>query len=159
MLLVEPTEVTEGLWAALYDRDWDRIAGCFDASSIYYDVPTTPAAAAKGPADIVRRLRYGLEKLTSYVHAPGRTVIAQGDVVMTEHTELWTFPSGEKVSLPFVSVQHVRGDVIALWRDYWDLGVLRTAPAGWQQELAQGDLSWVYDATVEMAAFDAARPD
>lgn len=154
-MTMEPRQVTEAFWEALYDRDWDRVASFFDADSIYYDVPTTPAAAAKGPADIVRRLVYGLGNLASYEHAPGRrTVLSEGDVVMTEHTELWTFTTGEKVALPFVSVQHLRGEVISLWRDYWDLGVLRTAPAGWQAELAAGDLSWVYDATADMAAFD-----
>ena len=152
---MEPKEVTEAFWTALYARDWDGMKTFFDEDSIYYDVPTTPASAAKGPENIVRRLNYGLGNLASYVHAPGRrTVIADGDVVMTEHTELWTFKTGEKVALPFVSVQHLRGEVISLWRDYWDLGVLRTAPAGWQAELAAGDLSWVYDATADMTAFD-----
>ena len=155
---LSPTQLTEAFWAALYDRDWDRVASFFDDDSIYYDVPTTPAAAARGPKSIVARLVYGLGNLASYEHAPGRrTVVSDGDVVFTEHTELWTFKSGEKVTLPFVSVQHVRGDVIGLWRDYWDLGVLKTAPAGWQEELAAGDLSWAYDATQDMAAFDG-RP-
>ena len=158
-MAADPTQVTEAFWQALYARDWDKVGSFFDADSIYYDVPTTPSAAAKGPRNIVRRLVYGLGNLESYVHAPGRrTVISAGDVVMTEHTELWTFKTGEKVALPFVSVQHLRGHVISLWRDYWDLGVLSTAPKGWQEELANGDLSWVYDATAEMAQFDGRLP-
>ena len=34
----------------LYERDWARIGSFFGPDSIYYDVPTGPATAARGPA-------------------------------------------------------------------------------------------------------------
>jgi len=72
-------------------------------------------------------------------------------VVVTEHAEHWRWPSGESVTLPFVSVQHVHDGTITLWRDYWDLQTLMTAsPASWQDRLATADLSWIHDATEEM---------
>jgi limonene-1,2-epoxide hydrolase len=112
----DPVAVTAAFWDALYARDWDLVASFFGPDSIYLDVPTGPAAAARGPADIVKRLRLGLESLAGYDHGPA-TVVAGDGVVMTEHTEMWEWPTGERATLPFVSVQHVDGPTITLWKD------------------------------------------
>ena len=142
------SDVTGSFWEALYARDWPRIGSFFDAESIYYDVPTGPSSAARGPASIEARLRLGLEGLTGYEHHPGVVASAGPDIVMTEHTEVWHWSSGETVALPFVSVQHVRENVITLWKDYWDYNTLiNGAPAWWVEEIMSADLSWVFDAT------------
>lgn len=142
-----PSEVVGAFWQALYDRDWTAIASFFGPDSIYYDVPTGPSTAGKGPADIVARLQLGLEGLAGYDHGPSTTV-ASGPIVVTEHTELWRWPTGETVTLPFASIQHVHDGVITLWRDYWDLGTLMDAsPQSWQDRLATADLSWITDVT------------
>ena len=142
-------DVVARFWAALYDRDWPAIRSFFDAESVYYDVPTGPTSAARGPADIEARLRLGLEKLAGYEHQPGSVVATAGDdIVMTEHTEVWHWSSGESVALPFVSVQRVRGEVITLWKDYWDYNTLiNAAPAWWVEEITTADLSWLFDAS------------
>jgi limonene-1,2-epoxide hydrolase len=139
--------VTAAFWDALYARDWAAIRSFFADDSIYYDVPVGPGAAGRGPASIEARLRLGLEGLASYTHQPG-VVVAEGDVVVTEHAETWHWESGESVTLPFVSVQRVRGDKIVLWKDYWDQQTLMAAaPASWHERLDSADLSWVFDAT------------
>ena len=46
---------------------------------------------------------------------------------MTEHREVWHWSTGETASLPFASVMRVEGDVIALWKDYWDYTTLMQA--------------------------------
>ncbi len=141
------TAVAASFWDALYARDWDRVRSFFGPDSIYYDVPTGPAAAARGPDDIEKRLRLGLEDLAGYEHGPA-TVVAEGGIVVTEHTETWHWPTGETVTLPFVSVQHVAGDTITLWKDYWDLGTLmNAAPPSWMNQLMGGDMSWMTDVT------------
>lgn len=143
----EPAAVTGAFWDALYDRDWDAVAGFFGPGSIYLDVPTGPSAAARGPEGIVARLKLGLEQLDGYDHGPA-TVVAQDGIVVTEHTEHWRWPTGEEVTLPFVSIQHVAEGVITLWKDYWDLGTLMAGgPPNWQEQLMAGDLSWMFDAT------------
>jgi len=139
--------VTAGFWAALYDRDWPRIRSFFDQESVYFDVPTGPATAAKGPEGIEGRLRLGLEPIEGYEHRPG-PVTSDGAVVMTEHTEMWTWATGETVALPFVSVQHVANGVITMWKDYWDYGtLLGAAPPDWQERLFTADLWWLHDAS------------
>lgn len=140
--------VVEAMWAAVYDRDWERLAGFFTADSIYYDVPTGPTTAARGPAGIITRLRLGLDELVGYSHVPGQ-VAASGDTVMVEHAETWTWASGETVTLPFVTVHRVVDGKVVLWKDYWDYETLRgAAPPDWEARLLAADVSgWLYDAT------------
>ena len=143
-----PREVAAAFWASLYDRDWERIRSFFGPESIYYDVPTGPSSAGVGPDSIEARLRLGLEGLASYHHRTG--VVAEGPdgVDVTEHTEVWTWESGETVTLPFVSVQRITDGTIILWKDYWDLQTLmQGAPEEWRNRLATADLSWVVDVT------------
>jgi limonene-1,2-epoxide hydrolase len=143
----EPRDVVSAFWNALYSRDWEHIPSFFGPDSIYYDVPTGPATAAKGPEGIEARLRLGLETLSGYEHSEG-VVVAEGDIVVTEHAETWHWASGESVTLPFVSVQRVVDGRIVLWKDYWDYQTLmNAAPAEWQERLANADLSWIFDAT------------
>ena len=140
-------QVVAGFWSALYERDWEAIASFFGPSSVYWDVPTGPATAAKGPAGIVARLQLGLDGLDGYEHVAG-PMIEQDEFVVTEHREVWHWPTGESVSLPFVSVMTVVDGVITVWKDYWDFQTLMTAaPAEWHDRLATADLSWLYDAT------------
>ena len=52
--------LVEGFWAALYDRDWERVATFFGPDSEYTDVPSPADDIAVGPAMVVARLRLGL---------------------------------------------------------------------------------------------------
>ena len=142
-----PKEVVSGLWSALAKRDWDAVAAVLADDCIYYDVPVGPSAAARGPRDVVARLRVGLDQLAEYENFEGR-MVSEGGTVMYEHSERWLWATGETVLLPFVTVHEVRDGKVTLWADYWDYGTLLTAaPQAWQDSLATADLSWVYDAT------------
>lgn len=132
-------QLAQAFWRALYSRDWQKVAGFFDDESHYEDVPA-PDRGADGARAITGRLRIGLESIDGYEHQCER-IIAQGDVVVTEHTEHWSWSSGEKVSLPFVSVQVMSGSKISLWRDYWNLPTLLDgAPAWWLEHIMQFDV-------------------
>jgi limonene-1,2-epoxide hydrolase len=148
--MTEPSDaigVARGLWAALDTRDWDRLAGFLTDETIYYDVPTGPSTAARGPEGIVARLRLGLDELSGYENAED-AVAATGDVVMIEHHETWTWPTGEVAELPFVTVHRVVDGKVVLWKDYWDYETLRrAAPPGWEERLLTADVSWLFDAT------------
>ena len=49
------------------------------------------------------RLKIGLEPLEGYEHLPGANMVAEGNLVMTEHTERWKFHTGEVIDHSFVS--------------------------------------------------------
>ena len=88
-------------WDTLYARDWDAIGAFFAEDSEYTDVPSPDDDVARGPAQIVARLRLGLERISGYEHEL-RLVVAEGDTVVTEHAETWHWHTGEVVTLPFV---------------------------------------------------------
>ena len=128
-------ERVEQFWDDLYRRDWDAVGTYFADDGEYTDVPTPPDDVARGPAQIVARLRVGLEPLESISHDV-RAYVADGDTVITEHVEHWSWPTGERASLPFVSVQAFRAGKIVRWWDYWDLATLmNAAPAWWVEHI------------------------
>jgi limonene-1,2-epoxide hydrolase len=139
--------VVAALWSSLAARNWVAVGELIAEDCIYYDAPIGPAAAAGGPQDVLARLRMALEPLAAYANFDGR-MVAEGGTVMYEHSELWQWPTGETLILPFVSVHEVRGGKVGLWADYWDYrALLDAAPTGWLESLASADMSWLYDAT------------
>ena len=138
-------DLVRRFWAVLYERDWAGLAAFFDERSQYWDVPTGPEAAAVGPTAIEGRLRLGIEPLAGYHHEIDAIVSADG-VVVTEHAETWEWPTGETVTLPFVSMMRVRDGVIGRWTDYWNMPTLMDAsPQWWQERLFTSDLDWLTD--------------
>ena len=128
-------KIVEQLWDDLYRRDFDAVGAHFADDGEYTDVPTPADDVARGPAQIAGRLRLGLEPLSGISHDIG-LIVAEGDTVVTEHVEHWEWPTGERASLPFVSIHQFRGGKIVRWWDYWDLGTLMgSAPAWWVEHI------------------------
>ena len=126
-------ELVHNLWLDLYKHgNYDAVGKYFAEDGLYEDVPA-PDAGAVGPSAVTKRLRIGLDPIEKHVHHLHR-MVAEGDTVITEHTEDWHFHTGEVVSLPFVSVHVIENGMITLWRDYWDLGTLMNGAPDWWLE-------------------------
>jgi limonene-1,2-epoxide hydrolase len=139
-----------GLWRTLSARDYDGIADWVTDDCLYMDMPLGPSLSARGPADIAKRLQVGWGGLSGYENHDG-LLVASGNDVMYEHSETWTFPTGEVFTLAFATVHQVRDGRVSLWKDYWDYGaIMNNAPASWVEELVNADTSWVYDATADL---------
>ncbi len=124
------------MWDCLYRKDFEGVAACIADDGHYEDVPA-PDKGAVGPANVVKRLRVGLDPVVRFEHDVHR-VVAEGQNVMIEHTETWHFETGEKLTNDFVTVHVVKDGKIALWRDYWDLNkMMAQAPQWWIERLAQ----------------------
>src|ERR1700742_946947 len=140
-------EAVLGLWKALSGRDWEGVKRFLSDDCIYVDMPVGPTAAARGPVDIVKRLKIGIEPLAGYVNHDG-LLITNGADAMYERSETWTWRTGETAVLAFVSVHRVVDGKITLWKDYWDMaGLTAHAPPTWMEELMASDMSWMFDAT------------
>lgn len=140
-------DAVRGLWRVLDARDYDGISDWVSEDCIYFDVPLGPAFAARGPAGIAARLRVGWGELAAYENHDG-LLLTDGEEVMYEHSETWTFASGEVLDLPFVSVHRVQDGRVTLWKDYWDYNALTSAaPSSWLESLATADTSWLFDAS------------
>ena len=132
--------VVERLWTTLYAKDWDALAAILHDEVFYEDVPA-PDPGARGPANVIRRLRIGLDPIERFEHHFHR-IVAEGQSVVLEHTEVWHFHTGEVVRNPFVTIHEVEGGRIRLWRDYWDLNTMMAqAPRWWIERLAKVDAS------------------
>ncbi len=105
--MADVTATVLGLWRALSKRDLEAVPTFLSDDCIYLDMPVGPAAAARGPVDIVKRLKIGLEPLADYVNHDG-LLITNGADAMYEHSETWTWDTGEVAVLRFVTVHKVR---------------------------------------------------
>jgi limonene-1,2-epoxide hydrolase len=133
----ENRALVERFWQDLYRRDFDAVASYFTDQSHYTDV-CAPEEGAYGPERVVARLRLGIEPLAGYEHEC-KHIVADGDLVVTEHAELWQWHTGESVLLPFVSVHELRDGKIVRWHDYWDMQTLmNAAPQWWVEHIMVG---------------------
>jgi limonene-1,2-epoxide hydrolase len=140
-------ETVLALWQALSGRDWEAVKTFLSADCVYVDMPLGPTLAARGPDDIVKRLKVALEPLADYENHDG-VLVSNGSDVMYEHSETWRWISGETAVLQFVTVHRVDDGKVSLWKDYWDMGSMTAqAPPTWLEDLAKADVSWVFDAT------------
>jgi hypothetical protein len=85
-----------GLWQALSGRDWAAVKTFLAADCIYVDMPVGPTLAARGPDDIVRRLKVGLEPLAGYENHDG-VLVSNGPDVMYEHSEPGAGQAGKRL--------------------------------------------------------------
>lgn len=123
-------ELVEAFWAALDRRDFAAVGSMMSERGHYIDVPLVGEEEAFGPAEVEARLRLGLEPLSAYHVHPG-TIVASGDMVITEHAEEWTWHTGETFLVRFCSVQEVRNGKVDRWWDYLDMSQLLEAAPGW----------------------------
>ena len=125
----------EAFWRELYERrDYEKIGSYFTDDAWYRDVPA-PDDGARGPKQIVKRIRIGHEPVERFDHEV-LSMVCEGDVVITEHVEVWHFHTGESVRLPFCSVQEIENGKIKAWRDYWNLDtLLSNAPKWWVEHI------------------------
>ena len=131
--------IIEQLWERLGQRDFDGVGALFSATGVYNDVPLVGGdPGAIGPVEVASRLRLGLDPLENYVLHAG-PMLAQGDVVITEHSEEWFWHTGEHHLVRFCSVHEVRNGFIERWWDYVDIGqLMAAAPAWWIEHIMKG---------------------
>jgi len=132
----ENKKVVQEMWAALYRKDWEGVASRIADDGHYEDVPA-PDPGADGPANVVKRLRIGLDPIVRFEHDIHR-VVAEDENVVVEHTETWHFETGEKLVNQFTTIHVVENGKIKLWRDYWDLNTMMAqAPQWWLERIAK----------------------
>ncbi|WP_421845390.1 nuclear transport factor 2 family protein [Mycobacterium sp.] len=152
-MTADPKAVVAALWETVCARNWNLVKQHLSVDCVYLDMPTGPTLAARGPDDIVKRLKVALEPLAGYTGFPG-VMLSDKDDVMYEHSERWTWESGETALLNFVSVHKVIDGKIALWKDYWDFAAIANhAPPTWIESMSSADMSWIYDATGKVSPF------
>jgi len=128
-------KVVETLWNALSAFDWETLKSCLADDIHYEDVPTEDPGA-HGPENTLKRLSIAFDHLVEHRHTIHH-MVADGDVVMLDHTEEWTFRSGEKVEHTFATLHVLRDGKVARWSDFWDVaGFVGQFPKWFLEEMA-----------------------
>lgn len=136
MPIEENRKTVETMWAALSAMDWDTLKGCLSPDVFYEDVPTEDEGA-RGPENVVKRLRIAFDQLQNHEHTIHH-LVCEGDVVFLDHTEVWTFKAGEKATNTFATMHEMKGGKISKWSDYWDVnGFVSQFPASFLEVMAK----------------------
>lgn len=119
MSIEENRKTVETMWNALNAFDWETLKSCLHPEVHYEDVPTEDLGA-QGPENVVKRLSIAFDQLIDHRHTIHH-LVCEGDVVFLDHTEGWTFKTGEKVEHTFATMHEMKDGKIVKWSDYWDV--------------------------------------
>jgi limonene-1,2-epoxide hydrolase len=132
----ENRRIIAAFWDDLYAKRYDALGAYFAPDAHYTDKGAREGAT--GPDEIVRQLRLGHGPVPSFEHHVHH-VLAEGDIVVTEHQEDWHFGDGVVVEHPFCSVQELRDGKIVRWWDYSHLNnLVDNAPKWWIEHIMSG---------------------
>ncbi len=138
-------KTVESLWQALSEMDWATLKSCLTEDVFYEDVPTEDAGA-RGPENVVKRLAIAFDHLADHQHTIHH-LVAEGDVVFLDHTEVWTFKSGEMATNKFATLHEMKGGKVAKWSDYWDVSsFVGQFPKSFLEEMAKSSQADFSDA-------------
>ena len=126
-------ETIHRMWSALSAQDWETLTDCLDPEIQYEDVPTEDTGAI-GPENTVRRLRIAFDHLVDHKHEIHHLAV-DGDLAMLDHTETWTFKTGETAVNRFATVHEMRAGKIYRWSDIWDVNKFVSQFPGWFLEV------------------------
>jgi ketosteroid isomerase-like protein len=123
---MSPTELSEAnkavvlkMWRALAEQDWETLKGCMHPEIHYQDVPTDDPGSV-GPENCVKRLSIAFAHLDQQEQVTHH-IAADGDVVFLDHTESWTFKTGETAAHTFATMHEMKEGLVYRWSDYWDV--------------------------------------
>ena len=124
------------MWDALSARDWDALVRCL-APDVHYEDVASEDPGARGPENAVKRLRIAFDHLVDHQHEIHH-IAAEGDVVLLDHTEVWTFKTGEKATNRFATCHEMSDGKISKWSDYWDVAsFVKQFPQWFLEEMAR----------------------
>ena len=112
--------IVKKMWRALGEMDWEGMKDCMHPDIHYEDVPTDDPGA-DGPDNCIKRLAIAFDHLTKQEQVTHH-LVAEGDVVFLDHTETWTFKTGEIASHTFATLHEMKDGKVYRWSDYWDVG-------------------------------------
>ena len=129
-------KTVERMWNALTAFDWETLKSCLCEDIHYEDVPTEDPGA-RGRENVVKRLGIAFDHLIDHEHTIHH-LVCEGDVVFLDHTEVWTFKTGEKASNQFATLHEMKDGKVAKWSDYWDVsGFVSQFPSWFLEEMAK----------------------
>ena len=121
--------LVQKMWRALGEMDWEGLKDCLHPDVHYRDVPSDDPGSI-GPEKCMKRLLIAfahLEKQEQETHH----IASDDGVVFLDHTETWTFKTGEKAAHTFCTMHEIKDGKIYRWSDYWDMNKFVGQFPGW----------------------------
>lgn len=119
MSIEDNKRVVTRMWQALGEMDWEGMQQCMHPDIHYRDVPSDDPGA-HGPQNCVKRLQIAFNHLYRQ-EQEDHHIAAEGDMVFLDHTETWTFKTGETAAHTFISMHEIKDGLVYRWSDYWDM--------------------------------------
>jgi limonene-1,2-epoxide hydrolase len=111
-----PIDVVRRFCEAWGRLDLDEIVGFFSDGAVYHNIPMDPVVGPDAIRAFIAGFTGGVEGIVFRVDH----IAAEGDAVMTERHDIFTFANGE-IDLPVMGTFEVTDGKITAWRDYFDM--------------------------------------
>ena len=121
-----PGETVTALIKANEARDIDAILGLLTDDVLYENVPMS----VMNGHDEVRAMLGPFAEMAEKVEWEILEQVEGGDVVMNERVDRFWLEGGHTIELRVAGVFKVRGDKVAVWRDYFDLAEFNSQMPG-----------------------------
>jgi limonene-1,2-epoxide hydrolase len=100
-----------------------KLASYFTDDAVYHNIPMESIHGREAIKEFIARFTAAYDGIDFIVHRQ----ISDGNVVMTERTDVLRRKDGVAVRLPVMGVFEIVDDRIAAWRDYFDLATITNA--------------------------------
>jgi limonene-1,2-epoxide hydrolase len=100
------------------DGDVDAVIDAFAEDALYHNVPRDPIEGRPAIADFIRSFLSGEGSVVFETHHQ----VCNGNIVMNERIDHIS-RDGKTTSLPVMGIFHIVDGKIAVWKDYFDLGM------------------------------------
>src|SRR5436190_22365502 len=112
----KPAELVTRFCAAWSTGDLDAIVEFFSDDAVYHNIPVAPVTGR----DAIKATIAGFTANVQSVEFRVNNLAANGNVVLTERVDVFTFPNAT-LELPVMGTFEIVDGRIAAWRDYFDL--------------------------------------
>lgn len=100
--------------------DVEAIIDAFTEDAFYHNVPMDPLVGKEAIAPFIRAFLGGEGSVIFETHHQ----VCTGDIVMNERTDHIT-RDGTTTSLPLMGIFHLVDGKVAIWKDYFDMGMFQ----------------------------------
>ena len=120
-----PMAVVERFCSAWSQPDTSLLRAFFADDAVYHNMPIDPVVGVDNIMAFIESFVGGAQGIEFKVHH----IVAEGEVVMTERTDVFTYPHAV-IELPVMGTFEVRNGKIGAWRDYFDLNQFMSQLSG-----------------------------
>jgi limonene-1,2-epoxide hydrolase len=122
---VSNSQIVKDFIAAWNENNIDKACDMMAEDIFYHNIPMAPIKGREAS----RAMLKGMGEMES-VNWELLAIAENGEVVMTERIDGFTFKGGKKIALPLMGIFRIRNGKIAEWKDYFDLGDFQRQMAG-----------------------------